>query len=638
MLAEGRDPCTDTPCTELGAELRGLLEHRVQATAVGGLVARRQGTRMLEQDPGADRPRPEQLATGERRRKMAIRLLPAPEQGCELAEAKRDRAERLLGVGDGVVVVVWKQQLVELERAGLVADENARVGQCADVEDPQAVAGEIGEAVDCVALELAASQLVVAALGCGEGLSPAGDPRKPVRVVVDLGPELVEAALCPADGEHLCVAEDVRRVLAPAQPAELERFPGKSLGVEKAAVERCSQGPKRDRVPAVERLLQPFGELGHRLGLGIHSAPVAELEEAVESRIVSQELDLRIDRLLRDAEHLFAVRETLLRHARCGQRPVARVQGRDERLGVAETPRHLDRVLAHRNALLDGLVAGPHLEREVGEEMRSQRAVVGWQGSERFLQEPDPGPPDLEARVEEEAPERGHVAQRRLREQLAVPEPAARFDRLLVGRSRLGAVPRAPLCIGEAQQQHPAPLTGRVCHEREQLERVSIVDCGLLVGEQRRGAIAGSHQVFEGWAGVPESSRKIEVPSDLGEMRVEVVAVHALEQATHLVVELQSSCRRKIVVQRLPHQLVRERVAPRRRRKLGDDSHGDCLAKDSQEPCGSEPARSLEQMQIELAPDDCRHAEHRRRLAGQAGHAAADATHGPPPACGGTGP
>ena len=121
-------------------------EHRLQAAAVGRLAARRQCARMLEEHASADRPSAEELAAGERGREVAIGLLPASEQRRELAEPQRDRAERLLRVRDGVVVVVREQKLVELEPALRVADENGRLGQRAQVEDPETVAREICEA------------------------------------------------------------------------------------------------------------------------------------------------------------------------------------------------------------------------------------------------------------------------------------------------------------------------------------------------------------------------------------------------------------------------------------------------------------------------------------------------------------
>ena len=69
---------------------------------------------------------------------------------------------------------------------------------------------------------------------------------------------------------------------------------------------------------------------------------------------------------------------------------------------------------------------------------------------------------------------------------------------------------------------------------------------------------------------------------------------------------------------------MRERVAARRRRKLGDDPDGDCLAEDGKEPSGSQPARPLQQVQLELPPDDGRDPENHHRLVGQGCDAAAD--------------
>ncbi len=130
-------------------------------------------------------------------------------------------------------------------------------------------------------------------------------------MILDLGPELMQSALRPPDREQLRVAEDIRRVLAAAQPAQLECLLGKPLGVGEAAVERRPQREEADGVPAIERLPQPLGDLRHRLRLGVHAATVAELEEAVESRVVGQERDLRVHGLARDPEHLLGVGEPL---------------------------------------------------------------------------------------------------------------------------------------------------------------------------------------------------------------------------------------------------------------------------------------------------------------------------------------
>ena len=186
-MAKGGNTLEETGHAELVAELRGFVEHRFQTAAVGRLGPRRQGTRILEQDAGADRPRPEQLAAGECGCEVAIGLLPAAEQGREHPQTERDGTERLLGIGDGVVVGVWEQELVELEGAPLVADEDTRLGQSTKVEDPEAFAGEVREVPSGMTLELAACQLLVAELGGGEGVPPAGYPGESFGVVSDLG-------------------------------------------------------------------------------------------------------------------------------------------------------------------------------------------------------------------------------------------------------------------------------------------------------------------------------------------------------------------------------------------------------------------------------------------------------------------
>jgi hypothetical protein len=179
-------------------------------------------------------------------------------------------------------------------------------------------------------------------------------------------------------------------------------------------------------------------------------------------------------------------------------------------------------------------------------------------------------------------------------------------------------------CVPQAQQQLAAPLTGYVPHQSEQLERAPVVDGSLLVREQGSSPIAGPDQVFQCLVRVPERRRQIQVARDLGKMRIEILAVHALEQATHFTVELEPPGRRKIVIERLPHELVREGVTVRRGGKLGDDAQRHCVVNHVEEPSRGQPAPALEQVQIELAPEDGSDPENRHRLTGQGGHAAAD--------------
>ncbi len=126
--------------------------------------------------------------------------------------------------------------------------------------------------------------------------------------------------------------------------------------------------------------------------------------------------------------------------------------------------------------------------------------------------------------------------------------------------------------VAEAQQKLAAPFSGSFADEREQLECLPVVDRRLLVREERARVVAGANHVLEGFAGIAEWGRDVEMPSDLREMRIEIVAVHGLEQPAHVLVELEPACRRKIVVQRFADELVGERVPARRGGQFGDNA------------------------------------------------------------------
>ena len=188
----------------------------------------------------------------------------------------------------------------------------------------------------------------------------------------------------------------------------------------------------------------------------------------------------------------------------------------------------------------------------------------------------------------------------------------------------LGAVARAPLRVAEAQQKLAAPFAGCFPDQREQLERPPVVDRRLLVREERARVVAGANDVLEGFARIAERGGHIEMASDLREMRIEVVAVHRLEQPAHVLVELEPASRRKIVVQRLADELVRERVPARRGGQLGDDADRGGLLEDVEQAPGAQSARVLEEMKIEFAADDGGDPEGVHRLAREAGHAPAN--------------
>ncbi len=80
---------------------------------------------------------------------------------------------------------------------------------------------------------------------------------------------------------------------------------------------------------------------------------------------------------------------------------------------------------------------------------------------------------------------------------------------------------------------------------------------------------------------------------------------------------------REVVVEGLPDQLVHERVLARHRRILGDHSGFGRLVEDLEQTAHIRPAGGLQHAEVELAPDDRRHQEHRSRVLGQSRQAAA---------------
>ena len=204
-----------------------------------------------------------------------------------------------------------------------------------------------------------------------------------------------------------------------------------------------------------------LGSVRHGLDLGVHRRPVAELQEAMEAGVVGEELQLAVARLRRHVKHFLRVREALVHELGRGERPVAGVQARDQHLLVVEPARQLDRLLAHGHAALHRLLATrTHLEGEVCQQSRAQRAVALGQRGKCLFQEPDARCTGLETCEEQEAPERGHIAQGRTGEQLPCSEAPRDLGRRFEARAGGRRVTRAPLCVSEPQEELAAALGG----------------------------------------------------------------------------------------------------------------------------------------------------------------------------------
>ena len=462
----------------------------------------------------------ERLATLACRHEVTLRVLPLSRHRREHAQAQGHGAERLLGVADRVAIAMRLKLLVEQPPSLLVVDEDAGFGQRTQMKEPEPVARHIGEAVARVALHLGARGTAVAEFGGDQGIPPTRYPRKQIAVGADRRPELAQPPLRPTNRKQLRVLEDIRRVLALAEPTELERGRRQLLCVCVARVEDRADDAQADRVPEIGRLADEIGDLCHRFHLPIEGGAVTELEEAVEARVVRQKLHLPIRDLLRGGEHLLGMPEPLEHPVRHRQRPVTGVEGGHERPLVADPPRNLDRLVAHGCAPLDRLVRRIQFERETREQNHPERAVVLGKRGERLGEQVGAGRSDLEPRVEQEAAERGHVAERRAGEQLALPEPACDHCRVLEARARGGDVSRPPLGIAEAQEQIAAPPVGALGIRPEQLESATVVPRRLLVGEQHRRAVSGPLQVGDRLRDVAERCREREMMGDLGQASI----------------------------------------------------------------------------------------------------------------------
>ena len=145
------------------------------------------------------------------------------------------------------------------------------------------------------------------------------------------------------------------------------------------------------------------------------------------------------------------------------------------------------------------------------------------------------------------------------------------------------------------------------------------MDAGLLVGELLCGAVARPDEEVDRRLGVAERSRGGKVAGDLGQMRIEVVAVGLLQNGADAGVQLEPRGGREVLVERLAHQLVDERVVPRERRVLVDHPRLGRLVEDVEEPGDAEVGGPLERLQLELAACHGGHAERPDRVRRQIG-------------------
>ena len=156
---------------------------------------------------------------------------------------------------------------------------------------------------------------------------------------------------------QLRVPEDVRRVLAGAQAAQLQRVAREPLRLGEPAVERRAQRAQAHRVPAVERLSRCA--LRSRSSTGpprpCHAGRRARGSSGSERRAPGTRAPGRPSPSA--MRSISSVCQALERQSRGRERPVREWSAGTSASGVAEALRHLDRFLAHRDPALDRFVA-----------------------------------------------------------------------------------------------------------------------------------------------------------------------------------------------------------------------------------------------------------------------------------------
>jgi hypothetical protein len=123
---------------------------------------------------------------------------------------------------------------------------------------------------------------------------------------------------------------------------------------------------------------------------------------------------------------------------------------------------------------------------------------------------------------------------------------------------------------------------------------------------------------------VAQRGRLGEVVGQLGQVRLGVVPGRRLQGQADAVVEPAPARGREVLVQRLAHELVGERVAPGGGRVLAHDPGPLGLGQGLDEGPGAQAADPAQEPQVEVAADHRGHLEVGHRLGGQAGQPATE--------------
>ena len=287
-----------------------------------------------------------------------------------------------------------------------------------------------------------------------------------------------------------------------------------------------------------------------------------------------------------------------------------------ERRRIALAPRHLDRLVAKRcGPVAEGRIA--KRSGEPREQPHPHAAVARLDGGERLLEQRHEATVASGARPDEPPA----VAEGRAREPLAqlfAPSDLGRAPEALL---RPVAVARAHLRVAHREEQVAADLLVHRVQPVEQLQAHPVQAHRLLVGQRGPRPIAGHDRVAQGLVRVAALRALEEVVRELGRVRLGIRRVDPFEHLPDPAVRPGAPAGRKLLVERIANEAVREPKPPADLGDLDDHVGGQSRVQDVERLVAGDPP---EGEQGELAADDrCAHEQVGTGL-GQVGQALRD--------------
>ncbi len=221
----------------------------------------------------------------------------------------------------------------------------------------------------------------------------------------------------------------------------------------------------------------------------------------------------------------------------------------------------------HRHGFLAQLEAatvevGPvEGHRQAGQEPHSHLRVARREGGDRFF---DEGDECLVAAATEVVAGDAGIADRRVGETITEPELAGEGGRLEVGGAPSAGVSVARPRRTEGEQEVAATDRITVARRHQRVEGPPEVRSRLVVGGLGHRPLAGTSRVLDRPAGLTSrADRQQEVVGELGEVRIEVAAMHLFEGGADSPVQLCPPARFELAIQRVADEDVLERERTR---------------------------------------------------------------------------